>query len=138
MTYGIDAGETAYSDAGLWSVEWQCAPARLVTITELVRAVLADVAEHGVTAAELSRAKGQMRGQTVLSYEGPSSRMSRLGHNAVLGDTRSLEEVLARFDEVDLEQVQAEARRLFDRTPVLAVVGPRAPTRKLESLIAGW
>ena len=29
LSYGIDAGETAYSDAGLWSVEWQCAPGKL-------------------------------------------------------------------------------------------------------------
>ena len=42
-----------------------------------------------------------MRGQTVLSYESPSSRMSRLGGNTVLGDDRTLDEVLDRFDAVD-------------------------------------
>jgi predicted Zn-dependent peptidase len=44
LTYGIDAGETTYSDAGLWSVEWQCAPSKLAQILELVRSTLADVA----------------------------------------------------------------------------------------------
>ena len=97
LTYGIDAGETTYSDAGLWSVDWQCAPERLAAILDLVRATLAEVAEHGVTEAELARAKGQMRGQTVLSYEGPSSRMSRLGGNTVLGDDRTLDDVLDRL-----------------------------------------
>ena len=29
LTYGIDAGETTYSDAGLWSVDFQCAPEKL-------------------------------------------------------------------------------------------------------------
>ena len=94
LTYGIDAGETAYSDAGLWSVEWQCAPGRLAQILELVRATLSDVAAHGITEDELARAKGQMRGQTALSYEGPGSRMSRLGVNTVLGDERTLGELL--------------------------------------------
>ena len=44
LTYGIDAGETAYSDAGLWSVEWQCAPGKLTQILELVRGSLHVVA----------------------------------------------------------------------------------------------
>ena len=30
LSYSIDAGETAYSDGGLWSVEWQCAPGKLI------------------------------------------------------------------------------------------------------------
>ncbi|GAA1433534.1 pitrilysin family protein [Microlunatus lacustris] len=132
LTYGIDAGETTYSDAGLWSVDWQCAPDKLAPIVDLVRATLAEVAEHGVTEAELARAQGQMRGQTVLSYESPSSRMSRLGGNAVLGDDRTLAEVLDRFDAVDVAQVQAAAAELFCREPVLGLVGPRVPATVLR------
>jgi predicted Zn-dependent peptidase len=132
LTYGIDAGETTYSDAGLWSVDWQCAPAKLAAIVDLVRATLADVAEHGVTEAELARAQGQMRGQTVLSYESPASRMSRLGGGAVLGDERTLAEVLDRFDAVDAGQVQTAAAELFSRQPVLGLVGPRVPAKVLR------
>lgn len=132
LTYGIDAGETTYSDGGLWSVDWQCAPDKLAPIVDLVRATLAEVAEHGVTEAELARAQGQMRGQTVLSYESPASRMSRLGGNAVLGDERTLAEVLDRFDAVDVTQVQAAAAELFRREPVLGLVGPRVPAAVLR------
>lgn len=132
LTYGIDAGEITYSDAGLWSVDWQCAPGKLAEIVDLVRATLAEVAEHGVTEAELARARGQMRGQTVLSYESPSSRMSRLGGNTVLGDERTLTEVLDRFDAVDAGQVQAAAAQLFCRSPVLGLVGPRVPAKLLR------
>jgi len=132
LTYGIDAGETSYSDAGLWSVDWQCAPGKLAEIVALVQATLAEVAAHGVTDAELERARGQMRGQTVLSFESPSSRMSRLGSNAVLGDDRTLTEVLDRFDAVDRSQVQAAAAALFSAKPVLGVVGPRVPSRVLR------
>ncbi|MCW2810474.1 MAG: insulinase family protein [Friedmanniella sp.] len=129
LTYGIDAGETAYSDAGLWSVDWQCAPGKLAEITEVVQSVLAEVAEHGVTEAELERAKSQMRGQTVLTYEGPASRMSRLGSNAVIGDTRTLTEILDRFDAVTVTELQTEAAALFAQRPLLGLVGPRVPTR---------
>ena len=138
LTYGIDAGETAYSDAGLWSVEWQCAPGKLAQILELVRATLAEVAAHGITEDELARAKGQMRGQTALSYEGPGSRMSRLGVNAILGDERTLGELLRCFDQVTAEQVRAEAELLFTHPPTLAIAGARVPARRIESVLSRW
>jgi predicted Zn-dependent peptidase len=138
LTYGIDAGESAYSDAGLWSVDWQCAPERMQPIVELVRASLLEVAEHGVSEDELARAKGQMRGQTVLSFEGPSSRMSRLGINALLGDQRTLAEILGCSDAVTADEVREVAAELFGRTPVLGVVGPKPPSRHVEALIGRW
>lgn len=138
LTYTIDAGETAYSDAGLWSVEWQCAPGKLVAILKLVRATLAEVAEHGVTTDELIRAKGQMRGQTALSYDGAGSRMSRLGTNAVVGDERTLSELLRRFDQVSAEEVRVEAANLFSHPATLAVAGARVSARGIESLLARW
>jgi predicted Zn-dependent peptidase len=138
LTYTIDAGETAYSDAGLWSVEWQCAPGKLAAILNLVRATLAEVAEHGVSEEELTRAKGQMRGQTALSYEGAGSRMSRLGINAVLGDDRTLSELLRCFDQVAAEQVRAEAEFVFSHAPTLAIAGARVPARGIESILSRW
>jgi predicted Zn-dependent peptidase len=138
LTYGIDAGETAYSDAGLWSVEWQCAPGKLTQILELVRATLTEVAAHGITEDELARAKGQMCGQMALSYEGPGSRMSRLGVNAILGDDRTLGELLRCFDQVTAEQVRAEAERLFTQPPTLAIAGARVPARRIESILSRW
>ena len=138
LTYTIDAGETAYSDAGLWSVEWQCAPGKLAAILKLVRATLADVAEHGITKEELTRAKGQMRGQTALSYEGAGSRMSRLGINTVLGDDRTLGDLLRYFEQVTADQVRAEAQVLFSHPPTLAIAGARLPARGIESILSRW
>jgi predicted Zn-dependent peptidase len=138
LSYGIDADEVAYSDSGLWSVDWQCAPDKLAEILTLVRRILSDVADAGVTEAELARAKGQMRGQTILSFEGPSSRMGRLGVNTLTHDERSLTELLDRYDAVTADQVQREAAALFEQPPVLAVVGPRVARRSLEALLRNW
>nr|WP_239580011.1 pitrilysin family protein [Microlunatus panaciterrae] len=138
LTYGIDAGETAYSDAGLWSVDWQCAPDKLADILSLVKATLNDVAEHGVTGAELRRAKGQMRGQTALAFEGAASRMSRLGSSELIGDRRTLGDILDRFDQVSAEDVQREAGQLFGQPPVLGLVGPKVPRRPLQTILKDW
>ncbi|HLT61838.1 MAG TPA: pitrilysin family protein [Microlunatus sp.] len=136
LAYGIEAGETSYSDAGLWSVDWQCAPERVPEILGLVRRCLAEIAEHGVTDEELDRAKGQMRGQTVLSFEGPQSRMSRIGTAELTGDTRTVSELLAGYDAVTSDDVRRIATELLGRRQVLAVVGPSVAVRPLKRVLA--
>ncbi len=132
LAYGIEAGETSYSDAGLWSVDWQCAPDRVAEILTLVRQCLADLAEHGVTAEELARAKGQLAGQTVLSFEGPQSRMSRLGTAELHGDPRSVADLLVAYDATTAEDVRRVAADLLAQRQVLAVVGPSTALRPLR------
>jgi predicted Zn-dependent peptidase len=138
LAYGIEAGEVSYTDAGVFSVDWQCAPDRLVEIAGIVTATIADIAEHGVTAEELARSKGQMRGQTVLGYEGPGSRMSRLGSAALTADERGLDELLDRYDAVEPADVQRSAAALLAAQPVFGVVGPRISRRKLDAVLRPW
>lgn len=135
LAYGIEAGETSYTDHGLWSVDWQCAPDKVEEILQLVRYELAEVAEHGVAEHELARAKGQMRGQTVLSYEGPQSRMSRLGTAELIGDTRTVLQLLDEYDRITSDDIGKTAADVLSRPPVLALVGPRRPGKRLEKLI---
>ncbi|MBO0812144.1 MAG: insulinase family protein [Microlunatus sp.] len=136
LAYGIEAGETSYTDHGLWSVDWQSAPDKVEEILELVRHELEDIAERGVTEEELVRAKGQMRGQTVLSYEGPQSRMSRLGTAELIGDNRTVLELLDAYDRITSDDIGKTAAALLSRPAVLALVGPRRPSRRLEKLIS--
>lgn len=138
LTYSIEAGETVYSDAGLFSIDWQCAPERLTDILGVVRSVTGELADAAIGDRELARAKAQMRGQTILAYESPNARMSRLGGSTVGGDSRTLEEHLERYDAVTADQVQEMAQHLFDGGPVLGVVGPRVPQRELELLLERW
>lgn len=138
LAYTIDAGETSYSDAGVFSVDWQCAPDRVAQIAALVQQEVADVVEHGLHPDELVRAKGQLRGQTVLAYESPATRMSRLGSSELAGDTRTVSDLLAGYDAVTPEDVLAVAREVLTHPPFLAVVGPSPDRGRLQTLVRRW
>lgn len=138
LAYSIEAGESLYSDAGVFSIDWQCAPDRLADILDVVRGVTGELAEVGIDEQELARAKMQLRGQTILAYEGPNARMSRLGGSTISGDLRGLEEHLDRYDAVTVDEVQQRAQQLFDAGPVLGVVGPKVSRQRLESALDRW
>ncbi|SDB91333.1 Predicted Zn-dependent peptidase [Raineyella antarctica] len=124
LAYTIDASEIAYTDAGQVSIEWACAPSRLQPIIDVVRSVLDDVVAHGITEEELARAKGQIRGQTLLGLESPASHMSRNGRTWLQDDPRSVADIMAEVAAVTREDVHALAAELFTGRPTLAVVGP--------------
>ena len=65
-------------------------------------------------AAEIRRAKAQLKGSTMLSLESMSNRMMRLGSGEILyRDYLSLDTILKGIDEVTQDEVSALARTLL-------------------------
>ena len=92
----------------------------------VVRDELAKVAADGISAEELARGKGQLRGGMVLGLEDSGARMSRLGKSELVYDELlSIDEVMARIDAVTLDEVRELAAEIFTQPEVLAVVGSR-------------
>ena len=122
--YGVRSGP-ANDDAGLVGVFVGCLPAKVDAVLQTVRDELAKVAAHGITAEELERGKGQLKGGLVLGLEDSGSRMSRLGKaELVYDELLTIDEVLGRIDAVTLDDVTTLARDLFTQPELLAVVGP--------------
>lgn len=138
LAYSIDASEGAYADAGSFLVEWGSAAERVPEIAGLVRDEIGRVLADGVTGAELRRAKGQVTGQLLLGLEGADSRMSRAGNGELLGDHRTIDEVIGAYAAVTLPDVQAAAQAILSTPPVLTVVGPRVARAKLSRLVDRW
>jgi predicted Zn-dependent peptidase len=128
LAYSVYSSATGYSDLGVLSVYVGCSPERLGTAAGVLRTELADLARGGVTDAELTRARGQLRGEYVLGLEDTSSRMSWLGRRELDGRHSSLdlEDSLARIDAVTREDVALLAEELFSAPVTAAVVGPYA------------
>ena len=125
LAYSVFSFATHHADSGLVGVSVGCLPNKLDDVLAVVREELAKVAESGISAEELARGKGQLRGGLVLGLEDSASRMSRIGKAELVHDRLlSIDEVIARIDGVTLEEVQSIAAEVFARPEILAVVGP--------------
>ena len=125
LVYSVGSSLTHYAGTGSFSVYAGCSPKRVPEVLRLVRDELARVAAEGITAEEVARGRGQLKGGMVLGLEDTGSRMSRLGKSELsFGEYLSVREVLGRLDAVDEDQVRELAGDLLARESCLAVVGP--------------
>jgi predicted Zn-dependent peptidase len=125
LAYSVFSFASHHADSGLVGVSVGCLPSKLDEVLSVVREELAKVATSGITAEELARGKGQLRGGLVLGLEDSASRMSRLGKAELVHDELlSIDEVMARIDAVTLEDVRDVAAHVFSKPEILAVVGP--------------
>jgi predicted Zn-dependent peptidase len=125
LAYSVYSYGSQYADAGLFGVYAGCAPGKVEEVLDLTRAELDRVAAKGVTVEEISRGKGMVKGSYVLGLEDTGSRMSRLAKSELLyGDLMGVDQLLARVDEVTLDEVNELAADLLSKPMSLAVVGP--------------
>ncbi len=128
LAYAVGTFRSAYSDAGIFGVRAGTHPDRAAETIAVIREVLAGVAADGPGGDELSRAKGQLRGATILEAEDPAARMFALGKAEVLsGELFGVGELMELIDGVTGEEVAAVAATVFSATDTIAVVGPFEP-----------
>ncbi|GAA1872696.1 pitrilysin family protein [Myceligenerans crystallogenes] len=121
-TYSFAAG---YGGLGTFGLYAGCAPAKAEQVEKLLVDELERLAAGGITAAELERSVGQLRGGLVLGLEDSGSRMSRLGRaELVYGELYSVAESLERISAVTRQDVLALAQELAGRPRSVVRVGP--------------
>jgi predicted Zn-dependent peptidase len=127
LAYSVYSFATHHADAGVVGVSVGCLPGKYDAVLETVRNELAKVAADGLTAEEVERGKGQLKGGLVLGLEDSGSRMSRIGKAELVHDELlTIDEVVARIEAVTIEDVALLAKELFTQPELLAVVGPTA------------
>jgi predicted Zn-dependent peptidase len=125
LAYSVYSYPSQYTEAGAFTAYAGTTPARAADVIGLLRRELADVREGNLSLAEFDRAKGHVKGSTVLSLEDPGGRMSRLGKSEIAnGEILTVNEALRRIEEVTLDDANRVAERVLSQPMTLTVLGP--------------
>jgi predicted Zn-dependent peptidase len=125
LAYSVYSFAHGYADTGQFGVYAGCQPGKADEVLGLMRDELDSAAAGALTAAEVERGKGQMRGGIVLGLEDSGSRMTRIGKSELsYGEIMGLDELLTQVDAVTPESVADIAAELLARPRCLTVVGP--------------
>jgi predicted Zn-dependent peptidase len=125
LAYAVYSFRMPFADSGAYGIYVGTTPHQTGQVMDLIRAELEKIAVHGITADELHRAKGNMKGSLALSMEDTNSRMIRLGRHELTGVTHlTLDETVAAIEGVTVEAVHEVAAGTFTGPKVLGAVGP--------------
>ncbi len=136
LAYSVYSFMQGFADCGQVGVYVGSQPAKIDEVLSVVKTTIADVVANGITAEELQRGKGQIKGGMVLGLEDTGARMTRIAKaELITGELPSVDEALKRIDSVSMEDVTAVARQLFTQKPTLAVVGPFRSAKRFDAAL---
>ena len=136
LAYSVYAYSQQFAGTGTIGFYAGCNPTKAIEVVEIIREVLSDVADNGMTHEEIERAKGAVRGSLVLSQEDSGSRMSRIGKNEIVyGQVMDFDDILKAISRVSAEDIRQIAGEYLTKTPTLALVGPFKNPAKFEKVL---
>lgn len=127
LAYNVYCYNQGYRDCGIMTVYTATAPQTAEQTRDLILNEIKSLVEDGPDEAEIRRCKETIKGHILLALEGTTTRMDRLARNELyLGRHYSLEEIVENIDKVTLDDVYAQARRVFGGDVKMAAIGPEA------------
>ncbi len=136
LAYSVYAYAQQFAGSGQIGFYAGCRPDKALDVLGIIREVLSDVADNGMSHEEIERAKGSVRGSLVLSQEDSGSRMSRIGKNEIVyGHVMSFDGVLEAISKVNESDIREIASAFLTKTPTLALVGPFKSSAKFEKVL---
>jgi predicted Zn-dependent peptidase len=137
LAYSIYSYVTSYRDTGLLTVYAGTDPSNALEVARLVLKEFKKITEEGITPAEETRVKNQIKGSLVLSLESSSSHMSRIARQEIYyGKYLSMDDIIKGVEKVTAEQVQRLARQLFSRENLsLTILGPLSRADMPDSVL---
>lgn len=136
LAYAIYGFRLAFADTGAWGVYVGTTPNQTDTALNVIREELSNVVSEGITAEELERAKGSIRGGLALSLEDANSRMVRLGRDELVGMPHlSVDERLEKLEAISLDDVRSVAADLYgEDIRMIGATGPFEQSDLVEYL----
>lgn len=138
LVYSIYTVPEFLSREGLFGVGFATDPSRLEKAVREIGRELARVRKEGLPAADLRKAKENVKGSLLLGLESTGSRMSSLSRRLLVsGWDETVEKTLARIDAVTAEDVRRCAAKYLDPASwASALVAPKGYKADLAALLS--
>jgi predicted Zn-dependent peptidase len=115
MVYSIYSDLNPYRDTGTLCIYAGTSVGKALEVVDLILIELRKLKEATLSEEELTRAKDQVKGNILMGLESSNSRMANLARQEMyFQQFFAVEEITARIDAVQADQVQTMAQRLFD------------------------
>ncbi len=126
LAYSVFSYHSMFIETGLVAVYAGTSPDNVDDVISLVGKEIQQILSRGITAEELARSKGHIKGNLVLGLEDSGGRMTRIGKSELVqGEILSIDELIQRIDDVSRAKVKELAEEIFGKNPlVLTVIGP--------------
>jgi predicted Zn-dependent peptidase len=138
LAYSVYSYASHYADTGQVALYVGTRPDNVGEAVDVIGSELRRLHGEGVTEEELERARDNVKGRTVLSMESTLTRMNRIGSSLLMGvPLLTVDEVLAAFDAVTLDDVNTLAQELWqpDQMSAAGVGGDESAFRRaLEAI----
>jgi predicted Zn-dependent peptidase len=126
LAYSVYSYSAPFQDGGYFGVYVGTAPERVHESIDVINAEVQRLVDDGLSHDEIDRAKSHLVGSLAMSLETSAARMRRLGRaEMVEGDVPSLDDLVARIERVQRDDVASVIDRVFNDTQrTIAAVGP--------------
>lgn len=115
MAYSVFSDLSPYRDTGTLCVYAGTSVGKALECIDLILEEFRKLKDDPLPEEELTRAKDQIKGNILMGLESSNSRMANLARQEIyFGQFFTADEIIARIDAVDIQQVQTMAARLFD------------------------
>uniref|UniRef100_A0A1A8FAV9 Ubiquinol-cytochrome c reductase core protein IIb n=1 Tax=Nothobranchius korthausae TaxID=1143690 RepID=A0A1A8FAV9_9TELE len=133
--FDVSAFNTSYSDSGLFGVYTISQGAAAGDVIKAALAQVKAVADGGVTAADLTRAKAQLKCHFLMSLETSEGVLEAMGTQALAdGSYRSADEISKSIDNVSLTDVANAAKKFVTGKKAMASHGNLIKTPFLDEI----
>ena len=133
MAYSVYSDLSPYRDTGMLCVFAGTSVDKALIAVDLILTEFRKLKESPLADEELNRAKDQLKGNILLGLESSNSRMANLARQEMyFHQFFTVDEIIARIDDVTVDQVQTMAQKLFRPESIAVTLLGRLQGMKLH------
>ena len=133
MAYSIYSDLSPYRDTGTLCVYAGTSAGKALEVVDLILDEFRKLKQEPLSVEELTRAKDQVKGNILMGLQSSNARMANLARQEMyFHEFITVDEIIARINDVAVDQVRTMAQRLFDAERIAVTLLGRLDGVKLK------